>query len=80
MGVPEPGAPIPELGLWMEDEASEEEDEPNDGGSDLETSDRSLDRKRRLGLNFRYLGFILTSFMVGEEDRRDAEGKRDGRD
>lgn len=66
-------------GLRFVEDVSEDEDEdapdPNDGGSDLDSEERSfLDRNSRFGL--RLLG-LITSFMEGIEDPDEEETYRE---
>lgn len=64
MGVWEPAGPVAFLWVEPSDDEEEEDPDPNDGGSDLETVELSfLERKRRLGLSLRFLGLMLASFI-----------------
>lgn len=57
-------------------ESSEEDPDPNEGGSERETKDRSFLRKKRLGLSLRFLGLmLLMSFIVFGDEKRSREEK-----
>lgn len=74
-----PHAPVAVPILWLdgkdsEDEADEDDavPDPNDGGSERETAERSfLERKKRLGLRLRLscLGLTFMSFMTENEKK-----------
>ena len=87
MGVLEPAAPLAVLRMDpSEDDEDEDVPELKDDGSDLDTTERSfLDQNKRLGLNLRFLGLILLSF-IGKDGRpgrrsrgRQREKRNEGR-
>lgn len=81
VGVDEPATPF--AGLWTEDPSEEEENVPElkDGGSDLDTEERSfLERKRCLGLSLSFIGkngrWWRRRRKKGRERRREKGGMK----